>query len=96
MGKAVDSRLKTSGMTEGGLKPVGMTGAESCRPVWVKAGSGPLPEEFDVVVRFCRSTLHCHAPTTPHLNPLPQGEREEAQAGKPVRGLSLGKDHPSG
>ena len=30
----------------------------------------------------------CHAPTPPHPGPLPQGEREEAQAGKPVRGLS--------
>ena len=67
MGKAMDSRLKKSGMT----------GVESCGPAWVMAGSGPR-----------RSTLPCHAPTTPHPTPLPEGEREEAPADKPVKGRS--------
>ena len=54
-----------------------MTGVESCGPAWVMAGSGPR-----------RSTLPCHAPTTPHPTPLPEGEREEAPADKPVKGRS--------
>ena len=42
----------------------------------VEAGSGPLPED-------------CGWGSLPvGATPLPEGEREEAQAGKPVRGLS--------
>ena len=46
---------------------------ESCGPAWVEAGSGPLPEEFDVVVRFLpeHASLSCLdnlSPLTPALS----------------------------
>ena len=44
--------LKMSGMDRRGLKTPGMDMGESCVPAWVKAGSGPLPEDFDVMVRL--------------------------------------------
>ena len=44
--------IKDVGNDSWRLKTSGMTWAESCGPAWVKAGSGPLPEDFDVVVRF--------------------------------------------
>ena len=44
--------IKDVGNDSGRLKTSGMTWAESCGPAWVKAGSGPLPDDFDVVVRF--------------------------------------------
>ena len=56
-----------------------------------ETGSGPLPEDFAVGVRFLpeHTSLSCpDAPCPPHPNPLPQGEREEAQTDKPVRGRS--------
>ena len=44
--------IKNVGKDNGGSKTSGMTRAESCGPAWVAAGSGPLPEACDVVVRF--------------------------------------------
>ena len=44
--------INNIGNDNGGSKTSGMTGAESCGPAWVAAGSGPLPEACDVVVRF--------------------------------------------
>ena len=65
----------------------GMTWAESCGPAWVEAGSGYLPEDFDVGFVFCRSTLHCHVWTTfdPSLQPSPgRGEGDGGASVMPV------------
>ena len=61
MGEDLDSRLKMSGMTEGGLKAGGMTegGIEGVG----HDGRPALPV--------------CHALTPPHPGTLPQGAREE-------------------
>ena len=49
---------------------------ESCGPAWVKADSGPLPENFNVVVRCLPDHTSLSCPDNPHPRPLPQGERE--------------------
>ena len=61
---------------------------ESCGPAWVKAGSGPLPEHFNVGGRCLPEHTSLSCPTPPHPSPLPEGEREETPADKPVRRLS--------
>ena len=48
-GKSRGFPIKNVGNDRRGLKTPGMDMGESCIPAWVKAGSGPLPEDFDVM-----------------------------------------------
>ena len=82
-GKAVDSRLKTSGMT----------GRNRVAPQGLRQAPVTCRRTLTLRFVFCRSTFHCHVPTTPHPGPLPQGEREKS---KGRRRLPHAGNEPSG